>query len=181
VYCGTNAGNMQGKRGTVKGPGSDPRTFGQRLRVAREGVPLSQADLGELTNVHQDTVARWERGEAKPRATSLTLLARALNTTVDWLREGGEERPPLREVQVQGTGRIEISGTARATVHETAIGGLLYRFRTHLAGLQGVLAELEGLGLRPADPSVDELGDQVAAAVKATAPAPAGRRKKRAG
>lgn len=145
---------MQGKSRIVKGQDSDPRTFGQRLRLTRESIPLSQADLGELIGSHQDTVARWERGEAKPRASSLTQLARALNTTVGWLRNGGDELPPLREVTAQVTGRLGISGGGTVTVRDpvvpygTGIVGVLNRLKELEAAFHGTVAELEALVAR---------------------------------
>jgi transcriptional regulator with XRE-family HTH domain/uncharacterized protein YuzE len=49
---------------------------GDTLRLRREGMGLTQAELGELLSVTPNSIARWERGEANiehPR-----MLARAL-------------------------------------------------------------------------------------------------------
>ena len=49
---------------------------GQSLRVRREGLGLTQAELGQLLSVTANSVARWERGEANIEHPGM--LARAL-------------------------------------------------------------------------------------------------------
>lgn len=115
--------------------------------MARELVPLTQAGLAELVGAHKDTVARWERGEVDPRGTGLTKLARALGTTVEWLREGGAEKPP-RVIAAEGLDLELQVGAARVAEgrgapYDAGIGPLIYRLRAYIAGLTGLLAELE--------------------------------------
>lgn len=136
----------------------ESRSFGERLRVAREAIPLSQAGLAELAGTHKTTIARLEQGQSDPRPTSLTSLARALGTSVDWLREGGSEKPPI----VAKLGRIPTHGASGGELEEraalaieallaagvgpaTGIPAVLQRLRGVVAALQGAIAELEAL------------------------------------
>jgi len=41
-----------------------------------------------MIEVHFTQVSRYERGETKPNAEAMTKMARALNTTVDYLMNG---------------------------------------------------------------------------------------------
>ena len=51
----------------------------ETLRVRREEVGLSQAQLAARIGVGQQAVSRWERGEAVPRPARVLALADALN------------------------------------------------------------------------------------------------------
>lgn len=53
------------------------------IKKFREGSSLTQEKLAEQMGVDRSTVAKWETGEALPRAGKLTELARILNCSVD--------------------------------------------------------------------------------------------------
>lgn len=59
--------------------------IGERIRTLREKIGMSQEELAHSVGMHPNTVARWERGELIPRGTSLSKLARGLNTTSTYL------------------------------------------------------------------------------------------------
>ena len=59
-----------------------------RLRKLRKRRGISQAALAEQTSVHFTQISRYERGESKPNAEAITKLAKALDTTVDYLMNG---------------------------------------------------------------------------------------------
>lgn len=59
-----------------------------RLKALRKKRGISQADLAEKTSVHFTQISRYERGESKPNAEAITKLAKALDTTVDYLMNG---------------------------------------------------------------------------------------------
>ena len=64
------------------------------IKVFREKCGLSQRKVADLMDVSQQAVARWENGEAKPRADVLPKLARVLGCTIDELfREPQKEAP----------------------------------------------------------------------------------------
>ncbi len=62
--------------------------FAQRLKQLRKSKDLSQAELAKIIEVHFTQVSRYERGETKPNAEAMTKLAKALDTTVDYLMNG---------------------------------------------------------------------------------------------
>lgn len=53
--------------------------LGELLRARRVELGLEQAELAKLVGVSQQTVSRWERGEALPRRGRIELLANALD------------------------------------------------------------------------------------------------------
>lgn len=55
----------------------------RRLKELREARGLSQMDLAKAVDVSQQAVAKWEVGEAFPRAEKLPQLTRALGCTID--------------------------------------------------------------------------------------------------
>lgn len=67
---------------------------GDRIKFLREGLNQSQEELASAIGMHSNTVARWERGELVPRGTSLSKLARALDTSTGYLL--GETDDPKR-------------------------------------------------------------------------------------
>lgn len=109
---------------------------------------MTQVQLGQLVGAHKDTIARWERGEVEPRPTAFAPMARALRTSVEWLREGGSETPP-RVIQAEGIDLGLQMGGSPAKVRETgaaydtATAPVLHRLRALVTQLAGVLAELE--------------------------------------
>lgn len=76
-------------------------TFGTRLRAARQGIGLSQEQLGTRMGVTKSTVSAWERDEKLPESDRLPLLRSTLRRSLDWLfddgnpaRVGEESAPP---------------------------------------------------------------------------------------
>lgn len=64
------------------------RSIGDRIRHARKGRGLSQADLARRIGVSQPAIANWESGIHDPRRITLAKLADALQTPFDWLAAG---------------------------------------------------------------------------------------------
>ena len=62
--------------------------FHQRLKELRKKKGLSQNELGDITAIHFTQISRYERGDTKPNSDVLTKLAKALDTTVDFLMNG---------------------------------------------------------------------------------------------
>lgn len=62
--------------------------FESRLKELRKRKGISQGELAKLIEVHFTQVSRYERGETKPNAQAMTKLAKALDTTVDYLMNG---------------------------------------------------------------------------------------------
>lgn len=53
------------------------------IKLFREKAELTQEALAQMLGVDRSTVAKWETGEALPRAGKLPELARILGCSVD--------------------------------------------------------------------------------------------------
>lgn len=67
-------------------------TVGERYRLARDYVGLSDADVAREMEVSRELVRRW--GKDIHRPSNIDKLAQLLNVPVQWLEEGGEELLP---------------------------------------------------------------------------------------
>lgn len=70
---------------------------GQRLRAIRLVAGLKQEPLCELLGVDQSTYSKWERGKRVPDVRIMTIFARRLRTSLDFifLGELGDMHPEL--------------------------------------------------------------------------------------
>jgi transcriptional regulator with XRE-family HTH domain len=75
---------------------TSPQGIGNRIRLRRQKLGLSQPKLAKILDVPQQTIGGWERGSAK-RPRLLLEAAKALCTTQEWLlrEEGPEEIVPV--------------------------------------------------------------------------------------
>lgn len=55
------------------------------LKSLRDQAKLTQEDVAVKLNIDRSTIAKWETGEAMPRADKLPQLARVLGCTIDEL------------------------------------------------------------------------------------------------
>jgi transcriptional regulator with XRE-family HTH domain len=70
------------------------RQYGARIRLARQAVGLSSADLAALIGVRHQSVKRWECGVRIPPHMTMREIAQACNTTVSYiLGEEGYDEP----------------------------------------------------------------------------------------
>jgi transcriptional regulator with XRE-family HTH domain len=65
--------------------------FGERLKQLRMQKGLSQVDLAKLAKVNSNHISRYERGDSKPTAKYLKILAECLGVSTDYLYDGQEE------------------------------------------------------------------------------------------
>lgn len=67
----------------------DAKTFGRRLRQAREDLTRTQDQVARAAGVTRSTISQWETGIVnKVDAFALLQVARYLRTTADWLLDG---------------------------------------------------------------------------------------------
>lgn len=71
--------------------------FAIRLRLARTGSGLTQADLAEVIKVSSGTVLGWEMGKQIPNVLVGAALARTLDVSLDWLAGRTDEIAPADE------------------------------------------------------------------------------------
>ena len=62
-------------------------TFTDKVKRARELCGLTQRQLAELVGVSQRTIASYESSNAKPHASTMRKLAKALMVSVDYLAD----------------------------------------------------------------------------------------------
>lgn len=67
------------------------KEFAERLKNLRKKSGYSQKEFAELVNLHQVQYGRYERGDSRPYADTLTKIADALGVSTDYLLEGQEE------------------------------------------------------------------------------------------
>ena len=60
-------------------------TVAERIRLGRAALKMSQMTLAVAANTNPTQISRYERGENDPTGTVLIALARALNTSSDYL------------------------------------------------------------------------------------------------
>ena len=54
----------------------------------RKNAGITQEELAEKLNIDRSAVAKWETGQALPKAERLSQIAKTLNCTIDELLNG---------------------------------------------------------------------------------------------
>jgi transcriptional regulator with XRE-family HTH domain len=71
-------------------------TLGEKIKMARLRKKLSQKDLGQLADVHQKNISKYEQNLVIPSAIALKKIADVLKVTTDYLL--GEDRNAIKDV-----------------------------------------------------------------------------------
>ena len=69
------------------------KRFGARVRIMRNFLGLTQAELAEKLEITKQALATYETGRREPPFKNLIKLARTFNVTTDWLI--GTDPPPM--------------------------------------------------------------------------------------
>lgn len=69
------------------------KRFGARVRIMRNFLGLTQAELAEELGITKQALATYETGRREPPFKNLIKLARTFHVTADWLI--GTEPPPI--------------------------------------------------------------------------------------
>ena len=79
----------------MPGRGNQPPSgFGAALRRVRVAKNVTQAELGNLANVHPNTVAKLERGDQEPTWPLVLSLASALGVSCQEFADPPAADPP---------------------------------------------------------------------------------------
>jgi transcriptional regulator with XRE-family HTH domain len=70
---------------------NDGYNLGKIIHALRKTNGLTQAELAKKLSCSQVLVVQYEKGESRPSAAKLPLLAAALNVTIDQLYKGNSE------------------------------------------------------------------------------------------
>lgn len=81
--------------------------LGKNLEKIRETAKLSRRELGQLINVGQNTIWRWERGEREPSLEKIQALAVALNVSVSDLMDREENKNAPSPKEERGISNIQ--------------------------------------------------------------------------
>ena len=129
-------------------------TIGKLLKKLRLQKGLTQSELGEMINVSDKAISRWESDLGLPEVSNLIALAKIFDTTVDRLLAGdGAESETLgtriKSLRVN-KGMTQAQLGAILGVYETAV----YSWESDSVkpGLSGIMAIAKALGV-----TVDEL------------------------
>lgn len=63
-------------------------TLHERIRAQRKLAGLTQVELAKTVGVARVSLTQWENGDTSPKGENLLKLAKALNTSPDWLVTG---------------------------------------------------------------------------------------------
>lgn len=74
-------------------------TFGERLRQVRELTGLTQIEMAEALNISQPAYVEWEKGRTQPTPDKFPLIAKVLNTSIDYLLQGAPNENRLANFQ----------------------------------------------------------------------------------
>lgn len=78
----------------------DGKAIGNRIKALRCYRGMTQDDLAERVNVSKFSIVRWEKGNIPSVWEELKLIATALGTTSDYIKNGvpiKEETPDLKK------------------------------------------------------------------------------------
>lgn len=81
----------------------------EKIKLERTRKNLSQLKLGEILNVSQQAVAKWEKGLSEPDSENLIALSKLFNVSTDYLLGRDELSPEERAQGVRETKKISIS------------------------------------------------------------------------
>ncbi len=68
-------------------------TIGDRIRIRRKELNLTQLQLAEKLNVTDRAVSKWEKNDGNPDFSILPALANALDLSLDYLITGKTYSP----------------------------------------------------------------------------------------
>jgi transcriptional regulator with XRE-family HTH domain len=68
----------------------------KRLRLTREALGLSPAELCRMTGIKPNTYSNWEGGTARVGLGEAKVLRRVLGYSLDWIYEGDRSGLPLK-------------------------------------------------------------------------------------
>ena len=71
------------------------KELGERLRILRESVKLSQVKMAELLGVKQSSINRYEQGQSAPSLETLVKYADYFDVSMDYLFARTEYRPKI--------------------------------------------------------------------------------------
>ncbi len=119
--------------------------IGERIRTARKGAGLTQAELAEKAGVAAITVHQYESGKRQPRIEHLVSIAAALGVHPLYLLDGIDENGDAVQQAVKSFLDKEIAEEKKS--HIATITALFTQLNGH--GREKVISYAEGLADSP--------------------------------
>jgi len=132
--------------------------IGERIKIKRKEMGLTQEDLATKLNVTFQAVSKWENNTSTPEITSMNNLAKALNTTLDYLINGIEPEGSSEETERPYWGNImgtvtkdihgdvgNIRGDVKADIYGNVHGDIVGTVRNIFGNVEGkIIGEVQG-------------------------------------
>lgn len=118
----------------------DAKLTGKLISEKRKEKGLNQIQLGELLNVSNRTVSKWEKGDGYPDITLLPEIADCLGITIDELLTGSA--PAMPSVQENGSNENNNIDNKKKVSHEFKLLFLFALFMSIFSALLGGVTEL---------------------------------------
>ncbi len=100
--------------------------FGERLRIAREAMNLSQAQLGTMIGIGPGSISQWERGSSLPRADHLANLCEKLGVSADFLLSLNQSQEQIEESATGLQWRTYVPSKEDSNYNTLALGITLF-------------------------------------------------------
>ncbi len=81
----------------------------EKIKLERTRQGYSQLKLGEILNVTQQAVAKWEKGVAEPDSENLVAMSKLFNVSTDYLLGRNDFTPEERAAGLSHTRKEEIT------------------------------------------------------------------------
>lgn len=91
-------------------------TLGERIKIERDNINLSQAALGDKLQITQQAVGRWEKNISEPDISTLKRLANLFDISLDELLDY-KTTPDERAAGASPTRRVSITPMEDELLH----------------------------------------------------------------
>jgi len=125
-------------------------TLGNRIKIARKRLRMSQAVLARHTKVDQSSIAYWESGRTSPKYSRLLELASILEVTPEWLQFGINSGSPNTSIPLVATIGLPGSHPAFGNVADEDNAGQFIELGMGQACEDCVAVAIRGNALTPA-------------------------------
>lgn len=126
-------------------------SIGTRIQELRQKQKLTQKELGDLLNVSDKTISRWETDKSLPDVTMMSSIANSLGVTVSELYDGVGEETRTQEKDYERVWRYKkLSIIAYILLFVAPLALLLspeYVFDKYIVGLQWALLAISVVAL----------------------------------
>lgn len=113
----------------------DAKLTGKIIAEKRKEKGLNQIQLGELLNVSNRTISKWEKGDGFPDITLLPDISDCLGITIDELLTGEKPEPEIIHIENRDNAKKKIS-------HEFKLLFIFALFLSIFSALLGGITEL---------------------------------------